>query len=129
MAKSVSELIGLKEANRALKKLPEFAREEAQETFNVTAYQFARMAAAAAPKDTGRLAESISWAARPRSLSAVVLIHKFAFYWKFQEFGTVHHGAHPFLRPTAIRLRPDHQARLESALGRSLGKMERESRG
>lgn len=126
MAKPGGELVGLKEANKALKQLPEFARDEVQRTFDVTAFHFSRMAAAAAPRDTGQLANDIAWASRPRSLSAVVAIHKNAYYWKFQEFGTVNHGAQPFLRPSAVRIRPDHDARLQQGLEKALSKMERE---
>lgn len=123
---TTTTIVGLKEANRALKKLPAFARDEAQRTFDVTAFHFMRMAVAAAPRDTGELADSISWQSRPRSLSAVVLVKKTAFHWKFQEFGTVHHGAQAFLRPTAVRLSPDHQQRLADGLTRAGAKMARE---
>lgn len=123
-----AELIGLKQANRALKKLPESGREAAQQVFNTTAFHFARMAASAAPRDTGLLARSISWAPRPRSLSAVVTIDtKAAFYWKFQEFGTKNQSGTPFLRPTAVRLAPEHQANLQRALEKTLAQMEREA--
>lgn len=123
-----SELIGLKQANRALKKLPAFARDEAQQVFNTTAFQFARMAATGAPRDTGALARAISWKPRPRSLSAVVLIdERTAFYWRFQEFGTKTQSGTPFLRPTAVRLAPQHQASLQRALEKTLSQMEREA--
>lgn len=119
---------GLKAANRALKQLPEFARAEAQKTMDATAFQIARMAAARAPRDTGTLADSISWQQRARSLSAVVLINvRKAFYWKFQEYGTVHHGAHPFLRPAAIQMAPSHDMRLRQALGKALHQVEQEA--
>lgn len=129
MAAAKTEVIGLKEANRALRGLPEHARDEAQRTMDVTAFHFSRMAAAAAPRgETGRLQDAISWQSRPRSLSAVVRIVKQIFYWKFQEYGTVHHGARPFLRPTAVRMRPDHEARLRDGLSKALSKMEREAK-
>lgn len=123
MGKTQSELVGLKEANRALKALPEFARDEAQTTFDATAFHFSRMAAAAAPRKTGQLADDIEWESRPRSLSAIVAIRKNSYYWKFQEYGTRRHGAHPFLRPTAVRLRSDHHSRLMQSLERARARM------
>ena len=123
-----AQLIGLKQANRALKKLPETGRDAAQQVFNTTAFHFARMASSSAPRDTGLLARSISWAPRPRSLSAAVLIDtKAAFYWKFQEFGTKYQTGTPFLRPTAVRLAPEHEAGLLRALKKTLDQMEREA--
>lgn len=122
-----AQVVGLKEANRALRRLPAFAQEEAQRTFDVTAFHFARMASASAPRDTGTLANSITWKSRPRSLSAVVLINqRDAFYWKFQEYGTKTRGARPFLRPTAVRLSADHRTRLLQGLGRAMARMARE---
>lgn len=119
-------IIGLKETNRAIRQLPEFAREEAQRTFDVTAFHFARMAAAKAPRKEGNLANDIAWESRPRSLSAVVTIRRNSYYWKMQEFGTVRHGAQPFLRPTAISLKPDHQYRLRKGLEKAANRVERE---
>lgn len=128
------EVIGLKEANEALRQLPELARDEAQATMNRTAFSFSHMASASAPSGDepqpsgrGKIKAEISWAARPRSLSAVVLISKTAYHWKFQEFGTARHGAQAFLRPTAVRLAPQHREAMEKALRRGLVKIERDA--
>jgi HK97 gp10 family phage protein len=60
-------------------------------------------------------------------LSSIVAIDKSAYYWKFQEYGTVHHGAKPFLRPAKEAMAADHDRRLEQALERSISQMEREA--
>lgn len=126
--KTRAELVGLKEANRALRNLPELVRNEVQSTMDATAFHFARLASSAAPRKTGTLASAIDWQSRPRSLSAVVRINtRMAFYWKFQEYGTKNHGAHPFLRPTAIRMREDHHQRLVAGLERAGNRMARDA--
>lgn len=114
---------GLKEANAALRKLPEFARDDAQKVFDVTAFQVSRAAQAQAPNKTGLLRRSIDWATRPRSLSAVVTVAREAFYWRFVEFGTVKMPARPFFRPAALSMREDHHQRLIQALERAANKV------
>lgn len=124
--KTRAELVGLREANRALRSLPELVRNEVQTTMDTTAFHFARMASAAAPRKTGALASAIDWQSRPRSISAVVRVNtRIAYYWKFQEYGTKNHGAHPFLRPTAIKMRGDHHQRLVAGLERAGARMAR----
>lgn len=124
----VGEFIGLKEANAALRKLPEFARVEAQQTMDVTAFQVARLAAAKAPYKTGTLRDGITWASRPQSLSAVVGRSAAAWYWRFVEFGTRFMAARPFMRPAADEMRPDHDRRLMQALERAATHVEREAK-
>lgn len=119
------EIIGLKEANAALRKLPEFAKVQAQQTMDVTAFQVAQQAAARAPVRTGLLKDSIQWRSRPRSLSAVVGVLARAFYWKFLEYGTVKLSPRPFLRPAADAMRADHHARLLQALEKAATQVER----
>jgi HK97 gp10 family phage protein len=118
------ELIGLKEANRALRKLPDYAKAKAQEVMNVTAFQVARLAQARAPRRTGQLIGDIAWASRPRSLSAVVGVQAPSYYWKFLEYGTVRMGARPFMRPAADAVDSDHEARLIRALTQAADQVE-----
>lgn len=134
MATSV-EIIGLKEANRALRRLPEAAKANAQHTMDVTAFHVAREASLLAPRSktgthghaAGFLAASIHWESRPRSLSAVVGIAAAAFYWKFLEFGTRYITARPFLRSSADANREDHRRRLIEALGKAASQITREA--
>jgi HK97 gp10 family phage protein len=127
-----TELIGLKEANAALRRLPEFAKIEVQIVIDVTAYQVAQGAIARAPEDTGRLKHSITNQSRPRTVSSVVGIQQgfitFPYYWKFIEYGTVKMGARPMFRPAAMAVEGDHQARLEQALLKAANRMERAAR-
>ncbi len=124
MSQPTAELVGLKEANRALKNLPAIAKPGVQHVFDVTAFQVARTASLLAPRsahgthghEAGFLAKSIQWSSRPRSLSAVVAIAAAAFYWKFLEFGTRFIAARPFLRPSADGLRTEHHRLLIQAL-------------
>ncbi len=119
------QFIGLKEANRALKRLPDFAKDRVQQVMDVTAFQVSQAAKAKAPRDTGRLQQAIGWQSRPRSLSAIAGIDPSAFYWKYLEYGTVKMAARPFWRPAAIAMQADHAARMEQALEMSLTQMER----
>ncbi len=129
------ELVGLKEANRALKRLPEVAKGKAQQTMDVTAFHVAREASLLAPRskdgthghEPGFLARSIRWESRPRSVSSVVGIAAAAFYWKFLEFGTRYLTARPFLRSAADANREDHRRRLIEALGKAASQITREA--
>lgn len=119
------ELVGLKEANAALKRLPEFAKGRAQKEMDVTAFNVARDAASRVRRRTGLLARSLQWQSRPRSVSAVVGTLAEAFYWKFVEYGTVKMLARPFMRPAAEAQRADHDARLIRALNEAANDVER----
>lgn len=118
----------IRECNRALKRLPEFAREQSQKTIDTTAFHIARQAASRAPRRTGVLQGAITWKSRPRSLSAIVGVEGQAFYWKYLEHGTVKMGAKPFLRPAAEAMTADHEQRMMQGLERALTQMEREVR-
>ena len=120
------ELIGLKEANKALKRLPEFAKDSVQQVMDVTAFQVSQKAKASAPVQSGALKRAIEWESRPRSLSSIVGIGSEAFYWKFIEYGTVKMAAHPFMRPAALSLEADHHARMIHALVQAANRVERE---
>lgn len=123
------DVIGLHEANRALRKLPEFAKAEAQQVMDVTAFQVAQRAKAAAPVLTGTLQRAITWQRRERSLSAVAGIdNPHAFHWKFVEYGTVRMAARPFWRPAAEGMADDHHRRLMQALEKTLTQVEREAK-
>jgi len=73
----------IQQCNRALKRLPDFAKSEAQRAIDVTAFQIARMASSKAPRLTGRLQTGITWKSRPAYLFAVVLVDSAAFYWQY----------------------------------------------
>lgn len=66
----------------------------------------ARKAAALAPRRTGRLVAGIDvvveMRARENYIEGVVGVHKRVFWAIFQERGTRHHAAHPFLRPAVF---------------------------
>jgi HK97 gp10 family phage protein len=129
-------VIGLKEANRALRRLPPVAKDESQTVMDVTAFHVSTAASAKAPRSAdgshgrkpGFLAASIKWASRPRSLSAVVGVSSDAFYWKFLEYGTRYLSARPFFRPAADENRADHQRRMVDALSRAASKIAREAK-
>ena len=119
------ELIGLREANRALKQLPEFAKSRVQPVMDTTAFQVYNLARARVPVRTGRLKAALAWESRPRSLRAVMgTADPQAFYWKFLEYGTVRMAARPFLRPAADAMRRDHEMRLIQALERAANDVE-----
>lgn len=118
----------MKQANRALKMLPDKAKGEAQQAIDTTAFYVARGAIARAPQLTGLLQRSIAWQRRPRSVSAVVGVDNAeAYYWKFLEYGTVKMSARPMFRPAAEAEREAHLSRLERALERAAAQIEREA--
>lgn len=122
------QVIGLKEANRALRGLPDLAKGEAQQVMDVTAFQVARHATAAAPAPTAdsphheiALKDAITWARRRGS--AVVGVDSRAYHWKYVEYGTVHMHPRPMFRPAAATEAPNHRSRLEAALTRAASRM------
>jgi HK97 gp10 family phage protein len=122
------QIIGLKEANRALKRLPDYAKSEAQQAMNMTAFHIARFAEHRAPRRSGLLRSRIQWEARPRSVSAVVGVRPDAYYWKFVEYGTKRMEARPFLRPAAESQAKEHGPRLLAALEKAADHVERDHR-
>ena len=121
---ATSQLIGLKEANRALRTLPKVVKIDVQQVQDVTAFQVSQAMKATVRRRTGTLARAIVWKSRPASVSAVVGVDGGdAFYWKFLEFGTVAMDAQPFARPAAESMRADHDARLRQALEKAATKM------
>jgi HK97 gp10 family phage protein len=118
---------GLAETNAALRKLPDDARAEVQQVFDVTAFQVAQKAIAAAPeraptaKHGVHLKDAFSW--KRRKFGAVVGVDPRAFHWKFFEYGTKYMPARPMFRPAMEAMRADHRARLVQALERAKSKM------
>lgn len=66
----------------------------------------AQKARALAPRRTGRLIRGIDivveMTARANTIEGIVGVHKRVFWAIFQERGTRHHPAHPFLRPAVF---------------------------
>jgi len=122
-----TEFVGLKEANAALRRLPEFARDDAQQVMDATASAIARQATSSAPgrEPTPRhgvhLKDAIAW--KRRRFGAVVGVDPRAFHWKFFEYGTKFMPARPMFRPAADAQRTLHQREMENALERASNKM------
>lgn len=120
--------VKLNETRAALKALPDHVKGRVQQAADATAFQIVRKASAAAPRRTGLLRSSLVWKSRPSTLSSIVAIDTRAFYWKFQEYGTVNHPAKPFLRPAKEAMAEDHEQRMTQAIEKSLAQMEQEGR-
>lgn len=85
-------------------RIPEIVAELPQRMDAVTlavAEGIAKQAAANAPRDTGRLAESLE--AKPHGMEGAVVMAMF--YYFFVEFGTQNQGARPFLIPAVEMMR------------------------
>lgn len=121
--------VTMAQANRALKRLPEFAKGKAQRVMDVTAFQVAEGARRRAPKRTGKLAGDLTWQSRPRSVSAVMGVAGLAYYWKFLEYGTTVLRARPFIRPAAMAVEADHESRLTRALTEAADQVEHAATG
>ncbi len=127
-------LVGRKEADRAISRLPGYVKGEVQIAATQTAVVIAAHATQLAPRShdgehghpPGFLASQIAWAAS-KGISAVVGVHRAAFYWKFLEYGWSEdgkvHAARPFFRPAADEERPRHLKRVIDALIRSKNRM------
>lgn len=113
-----SGFVGLKEANRALRSLPEWAKPGLQKVMDTTGYRVSSRASATVARRTGFLQARIKWQSRPRTLAAVVGVAPEAFYWKFLEYGTVKMQAQPFLRPAAQAEEGQHGQAVVDALKR-----------
>lgn len=120
---------GLPALRRKMKALPEFVKVNAQSEIDVSAFQGLQEMRSLVRRRTGALARALTWASRPRSVSAVVGVEaspsvpKNLPYWL--EFGTVTAQAFPFIRPVVERMRADHEARLGRALEQSAIQLER----
>jgi HK97 gp10 family phage protein len=92
-------LTGMDGLLRALREIPDVAREELKHAVTTTAFAIAQRMRATAPRDSGLLLRNIS--ASTRGLTGRVEIGVDAFYWPYVEFGTVRMPARPFIRPSA----------------------------
>ncbi len=123
-------LVGRKEADRAISRLPGYVKGEVQIAAAETTVAIAARASQLAPRSShgshghppGFLASQIEWAAS-KGISAIVGVTRAAFYWKFAEYGTRKEAAKPFFRPAADAERPRHLQRVREALIRSKNRM------
>lgn len=126
------EVVGLKEANAALRQLPELARAEARQVMDETAFQVASRATALAPARSAKpkhgihLKDAIGW--KRRRNDAIAGVDRRAFHWKFFEYGTSKMSATPMFRPAADALRASHQRLMAEALTRANTKMAQQAR-
>lgn len=136
---------GLKELDEALKELPKAtARNVLLRTLKKEAQPIADDAAAFAPDDprtggkdlhTSMLVQSVPAKGRESDVEVAVGPSSKTFYGMFQEFGTAHHGPHPFLRPSwdsnvmpvLGRIRDTLAEEIEKARKRLARKAEREA--
>jgi len=125
--------VGLKEANAALRRLPEFARQNVQIEENTTAIKVLHGMQDRVPvsvdgshgRPAGFLKGSLRWIERPTQLMAIVAVDKVASYWVPVEYG-IH--ARPFARAAAMAVVEDHYRRLVATLEDAAGQVEREGR-
>jgi hypothetical protein len=96
---------------------------------DVTAFQVSASASRGAPDRSAKpkhgihLKDAIGWSRR--RFGAVVTVDNRAFHWKFWEYGAIRRIPIPrrMFRNAADAVAPDHQRRLEDALGRANTKM------
>lgn len=143
----MSRTLTPREAQAALRRLPDLAREHAQSVIDKTAADVAARATSKAPVLTGRLRDAIDWRSRRRSVSAVVGIRRKVggvrrgevfegeaqdpFYWKFLEYGFTHTSGkrikRPFFRPAAMEVEGQHERNMTRALEAAAEQMDREA--
>lgn len=92
-------LHGMDALLRALREIPDVAKDELRHVVTVTAFSIAQRMRATAPHDSGLLRSQIF--SSSRGLSGRVEIGVDPFYWHFLEFGTIKMAARPFIRPAA----------------------------
>jgi HK97 gp10 family phage protein len=100
---------GVPEVQRALESLPDAVRREAaMQVLTEAAEPIAAAARSRAPVRTGKLRDSIVVSATAKGLAirgsvagdaATVFVGSTSSLAHFQEYGTAHHGAQPFMRP------------------------------
>jgi HK97 gp10 family phage protein len=119
------QFMTVREANAALRSLPDWAKREVQAVMDGTASAIAIKATRNAARNTGLLQRSITWKRRSgkRSIGAVVGVEKDAYYWRFLEYGTVKMEKRPFIRPAAMSEEDRHQRELIAALQRAANLM------
>lgn len=82
---------------------------------------------ARAPQDTGELASEIGAGigdSDKKNVAKAGLDFGDAFYWHFQEYGTVRQPARPFIRPAIKRKKKDIKAAVEDHIDRAVGKVQ-----
>lgn len=91
---------GLEDAQAALRRFPDQARDAMSSVIQATTIAARQRMIATAPRgETGRLRAAITTSVR--GLSGRVLMSGDAFYWRFLEYGTRYVAARPFVRPAA----------------------------
>lgn len=81
-----------------------------------------------APQDTGFLSQNIDASEDKKNREQDLVVVKFgptskAFYGFFQEFGTAHHPAKPFMQPAIDRASPEMEDRLVASLDREIARL------
>lgn len=108
LGKGRVEIKGLKELTKQLKKLPkDLQRKELRAAALAGAGQVRDEARKMAPVKTGRVKEDIRARYKPRQGPADMIYmvgvvdrkKHTAYWWRFNEFGTKHQPARPFMRP------------------------------
>jgi HK97 gp10 family phage protein len=116
-------LEGMDALQRALTTAPAAVQELASDAVTKTAFAIAQRARALVPVRTGTLKGAIASAPARKTASGpsgrVGTTTPDAWYWRFVEFGTVHHGARPFFRPAAEAESDDYVKRIR-AIGTQL---------
>jgi HK97 gp10 family phage protein len=91
---------GMEDAQDALRRFPDQARDAMADVIQRTTFAARQRMLATAPRgETGRLRGSLT--ASARGLSGRVVMEGDAFYWRFLEYGTRYIAARPFVRPAA----------------------------
>ncbi len=130
------EITGIEEFRKMAGTLaPRQARNLARSTVHGVAGEIRKQMKKKAPKDDGTLRKAIKAKRRKMqgntAISDVRIEHgngvkNDAWYWHFSEFGTTHHSAQPYIRPTVSEVEPqlpqifqrEFAKKLEKALAR-----------
>lgn len=115
---------------RKLRRFPEDLRAEIAIPMKLSAEELAATMTANAPKDSGDMAEEVTFRLSRDGLSAQIGYSKRAGFkraWKaggfkalWQEYGTRNHPAHKFIRPAYAQLLPTILDRIDRAVRRTL---------
>lgn len=86
------------------------------------------LAGTLAPVDTGLLSRSMAAAEDKKNRDPDIVAVKFgattaAWHWLFQEFGTAHHVAQPFIQPAIDRTTDQIEDRLIGALNKEIDRL------
>jgi HK97 gp10 family phage protein len=101
-----------------LNAIPKAVREAVKPALDQSGSDIVEAIRAAAPKDTGALAESIKATPKAGQDTAIAITagDSGAPYARFVEFGTVHAPAHPFFWPTYRALKDGVKNNVETAI-------------